>query len=69
MQGFDPQDDQERDYLKERMFLGEDHFIELQEHYKELQEGYKELVRTPAKIIININKDTYESIEIQNSDR
>lgn len=62
MQGFDPQDDQERDYLKERMFLGEEHFIEL-------QEGYKELVRTPAKIIININQDTYESIEIQNSDR
>ena len=58
MQGFNPQIDQEREHLTDVIYLGEEYFIEMQE----LQ---KDLARTPAKIIINVNQDTYEPIEIQ----
>jgi hypothetical protein len=57
MQGLN-KEDYERIHLQEMIFLGEER-MRIEEEY------YKDLVRTPAKIIININQDTYESIEIQ----
>jgi len=57
MQGLN-KEDYERTHLQEMIFLGEER-MRIEEEY------YKDLARTPAKIIININQDTYESIEIQ----
>ena len=57
MQGLN-KDDYERIHLQEMIFLGEER-MRIEEEY------YEELRRSPAKIIVNVNQDTYESIEIQ----
>lgn len=57
MQGLN-KEDYERIYLQEMIFLGEER-MRIEEEY------YEELKRNPAKIIVNVNQDTYESIEIQ----
>jgi sulfur carrier protein ThiS len=61
MQGLN-KEDYERIHLQEMIFLGEERMRIEEEYYEEY---YEELKRNPAKIIVNVNQDTYESIEIQ----